>query len=268
MKRAITTLMATLLLGLAFTACEKEGTTGGNNGGGNNNGPGIELNMSNSGDGNIFFEQNYCVYSFGNNNCQSCAVKVLMSESNNFYFEYDGPLLWDQEHGNHYGSIGEISNIGNVGNLSGITNIPTSGWVSQMAVMPGKGYVIRYRGFGFNYTYARVYVKDWILSTDGGIIGATIAYQDKWEKEQGSCISGSTWKCLQYDRNIIINFISDSTLLFCNYGIIDTLPCIINERHGEYYGENGLFYFYVDNYDILYYYVNDLGGALSFRRTN
>lgn len=191
MKRAITTLMATLLLGLAFTSCEKENIAGGNNGGENNNGTiftddatGIELNMSNSGSDKISFETSYISIS---GHIDIAYIHLTISSSNNFdlysnisssYMEYD------------------IASIGSVTSLSTITNIPTSGWVKQIAVNPGTGYVIRYKGQGFEYTYARLYVKDWIVSTSGGIIGATVVYQDKWGQTGGhndESLFGTSW---------------------------------------------------------------------------
>lgn len=204
MKRAITTLMAAMLLGLAFTSCEKEDTTGGNNGGGNNNGPvitdddtGIELNMSNSGNDRLRFETNYINY-YGN--IGTASFYLCISNSNNFYFEYNnGQIEYD------------IARVGTMTSMSSINSIPSTGWVKQIAVNPGTGYIIRYKGEGFGYIYARLYVKDWIVSTGGGIIGATIVYQDKWGQDNGQddseeSIAGTTWRLREIDEYVDFTF--------------------------------------------------------------
>ena len=104
----------------------------------------------------------------------------------------------------HYGSARyDIARVGSVANMSAINTIPTSGWVNQIAVNPGMGYIIRYGGNGFGYTYARLFVKEWLVNTNGGIIGATLVYQDKWGQENvqnGSeeTIHGSKWLSYEY----------------------------------------------------------------------
>lgn len=72
-------------------------------------------------------------------------------------------------------SIGKLKGLGN------ITKIPTSGWASQVAVIPEYGYVgasygaSSYRMAGT--TYLRIYVMDYIESIGGGVIGADVKYQ-------------------------------------------------------------------------------------------
>ncbi|MBO4307887.1 MAG: hypothetical protein J5848_06215 [Bacteroidales bacterium] len=205
MKRAITTLIAAMLLGLAFTACEKEDTTGGTNGSGNNNGPvitdddtGIELNMRNDGSDEIYFETNY----IANDGYTNYAlVHLAMSSSNNFYLTRD------------YGSVEyDIARVGTVAGMSAITSIPTSGWVKQIAVNPGTGYIIRYKSQGFGYTYARLYVKEWLVSTGGGIIGATVVYQDKWgQGSDESFLVGTKWKYTDNEDEITLEFLTESS---------------------------------------------------------
>ena len=165
-----------MFLCFAFAACEKENTNpGGDNGGGNNNGPvitdddiGIELNMSNNGDDKIYFTIFRPDYA---NTTFSCYIK--MSSSNNFVLgtDWSGDII-------DY----DIASVGHVTGLSSINTIPTSGWVKQIAVNLGTGYIIRYKSGG-PYTNVRLYVKDWIVSTGGGIIGAIVVYQDKWGQE-------------------------------------------------------------------------------------
>lgn len=77
--------------------------------------------------------------------------------------------------GNNFsGSYSYFASIGKVRGLGNVSDIPTSGWASQVAVNPGYGYVA-YNG-GDNQFY-RIYVEDYIVSTGGGIIGADIKYQ-------------------------------------------------------------------------------------------
>lgn len=77
--------------------------------------------------------------------------------------------------GNNFsGSSSYFASIGKVRGLGNVSDIPTSGWASQVAVNPGYGYVA-YNG-GDNQFY-RIYVEDYIVSTGGGIIGADIKYQ-------------------------------------------------------------------------------------------
>lgn len=69
----------------------------------------------------------------------------------------------------YFASVGSIKGLGNV------ANIPTTGWASQVAVIPGHGYVA-YNKWGDKKFY-RIYVTDYITSTGGGIIGAEVKYQ-------------------------------------------------------------------------------------------
>ena len=203
MKRTITALIATMLLALAFTSCEKDNVTNRGNTG-NNNGPvitdddtGIELNMSNSGSDYIYFYTNF-IEDGGYTN-PAGEVRLNISSSNNFIL-----------HGNYsYYLNYDIARVGTIAGISAITSIPTSGWVEQIAVNPGTGYVIRYKGQGFGYTYARLYVKDWIVSTSGGIIGATVVYQDKWgQGSDESALVGTKWRCTEYEYEITLEFLT------------------------------------------------------------
>ena len=73
---------------------------------------------------------------------------------------------------------GAIADVGSVRHLGKITSVPTSGWAYEVAVRPGHGYVV---GSEYSNEFARIYVKDWIEGTDGGILGAVIVYQDHWK---------------------------------------------------------------------------------------
>lgn len=69
-------------------------------------------------------------------------------------------------------SLGKMKGLGNV------TAIPQDGWNYSVAVNPGKGYVVRYKGYYDSQAiYARLYVVSEIAGTSGGIIGYTIKCQ-------------------------------------------------------------------------------------------
>lgn len=69
-------------------------------------------------------------------------------------------------------SLGKIKGLGNV------TAIPQDGWNYSVAVNPGEGYVVRYKGhYDSQAIYARLYVVSEIAGTSGGIIGYTIKCQ-------------------------------------------------------------------------------------------
>ncbi len=78
-----------------------------------------------------------------------------VNKANNF----DGPV--------EFVSVGRVTGLGN------IRNVPEQGWSDEVAVIPGNGYVIRDK----SNLYIRLYVVDYIISTSGGIIGATVKFQ-------------------------------------------------------------------------------------------
>ena len=79
--------------------------------------------------------------------------------------------------------IGRIVNVGKVKGIADIKKIPETGWWDELAVVPGEGYI--YKGEYSSLTkYARIYVVDYITSTSGGIIGATIKYQPNWNPDE------------------------------------------------------------------------------------
>ncbi|MDR0873810.1 MAG: DUF5036 family protein [Prevotellaceae bacterium] len=76
----------------------------------------------------------------------------------------------------------EVVNIGRVNGLGSIKKTPSSGWTTGTAVEPGSGYVFRMNDAG-GYTYARLYVVEWIIDTSGGIMGAKVKYQYPFNPE-------------------------------------------------------------------------------------
>ena len=101
-------------------------------------------------------------------------VYLGMNSSNNLHAVAAG----------HDGTQAQIVSIGKVNGLSSIKNIPEQGWTNQVAAIQGYGYVYRSCYYGrAPYTYARIYVVDYMNSTSGGIMGCTIKYQQKWEPD-------------------------------------------------------------------------------------
>lgn len=97
-----------------------------------------------------------------------------------------------------YARGGEIVSVGSVKGLGSINIIPENGWSREVAVIPGTGYVVRIsvpvtwqdveikgeihsEPSSYAYSYSRLYVVDYMTSTIGGIMGATIKYQGKWK---------------------------------------------------------------------------------------
>lgn len=86
---------------------------------------------------------------------------------------------------------GEINCIGKVAGLGNIRKLPKEGWAIISAILPEHGYILRCKSdIDMNgnstpngYTYCRLYVVDYIISTEGGIIGATIKYQSPFFPE-------------------------------------------------------------------------------------
>lgn len=258
MKRAITTLMAAMLLGLTFTACDKEDTTGGNNGGGNNNGTvitdddmGIELNMRNDDSDRIYFETNFIK---DNGVISTAEIYLHMTSSNNFDLNCDYNSYWMNY---------DIARVGTVAGMSAITNIPTSGWVEQVAVNPGNGYVIRYKGQGFGYKYARLYVKDWIVSTSGGIIGATVVYQDKWGQSGNSneSLFGTSWYWTGEETIDDITHTIRWTLAFSSSSFTGTMETIDISSEGYYTDNSSFTYTYENNHGELTEIIPELSSS-------
>lgn len=199
---------------ILFIGCEKEnGSINGNPGGGivTQDDAGIELNLDNHMNSKLWFSHYYYT---NQGDIRSDHVTLGIESTNNFVFE------------NSFYAEHSISKFGNVSSISAITSVPSSGWVGKIAVNPGSGYVVRYRGDGFNYTYARIYVKSWITNTLGEIIGATIVYQDNWGKEQGSPNLAECEYVSSSNNNIVFNSTSTGTLNGNNF------TYTIEERHG------------------------------------
>lgn len=104
-----------------------------------------------------------------------CAY-IGINNANNF------KVMWTD--GYEISGAGDIIDMGKK-RLSQITSLPTSGWTQETAVLVGHGYIFRartghyYYGTGWEFTpynYVKIYVKDFITGTSGGIIGAEVKY--------------------------------------------------------------------------------------------
>lgn len=82
-------------------------------------------------------------------------------------------------------NIFDFVSLGLTGGLSQIKSIPLIGWAKTVAVVPGAAYIARSSNYSYSwgsysfwgYSYARLYVTDYITGTSGGIIGAIVKYQ-------------------------------------------------------------------------------------------
>lgn len=66
----------------------------------------------------------------------------------------------------YFVSLGKMRGLGNV------TSIPKNGWATNVAVVPGNGYVAYSEGM-----FYRIYVVEEVVGTTGGVIGYTFKYQ-------------------------------------------------------------------------------------------
>lgn len=78
---------------------------------------------------------------------------------------------------------GEAADIGEVNGLGNVNTKPTVGYSNSAALIPGHGYVIRWRKTdnypvsSQPYFYHRFYVKEYSINTSGGIMGVLINFQ-------------------------------------------------------------------------------------------
>jgi len=81
-----------------------------------------------------------------------------------------------------------ICDLGTMQGLGNITNIPQTGYTipaylssSTVACQTGHGYVVKFELSSYGTVYVRLYVVEKIISTGGGIMGATVKYQYPFE---------------------------------------------------------------------------------------
>lgn len=87
--------------------------------------------------------------------------------------------LWIDGADNFYASSGYIVDLGSMKGLGNIGYIPKTGYVDNVAVTPGDGYIWAVRGYYDSdpYTFYRIYVSNYTQNASGEIIGADIKYQ-------------------------------------------------------------------------------------------
>lgn len=101
-------------------------------------------------------------------------------------------------------SLGKVNGLGN------ITKIPKLGWTKTTSVKPGFGYVAY-----SNNVYYRVFVEDYIISTDGGVIGAEVKYQKPFlGLVEDPKIENSSLSFSKEGDETIITLDNDSVVLF------------------------------------------------------
>ncbi|MDR1562033.1 MAG: DUF5036 family protein [Dysgonamonadaceae bacterium] len=109
-------------------------------------------------------------------NCNNGCTYIYPDGVNGSYF-YIGS---DDNFFSYHSSIWKFATIGKMRGLGNVTKIPTSGWATKVAVVPGYGYVGRHSDYN-DTTYVRIYVVDYLEGTSGGVIGANVKYQSPFE---------------------------------------------------------------------------------------
>ncbi len=104
-------------------------------------------------------------------------IQLSMRDDDNGKTLLDNIYISDENFASNYVWPGNTVTFVSLGSMSGLANvkqIPTTGWASKVAVVPGNGYIAYDNLTG---SYYRLYVTDYIVSTTGGIIGADVKYQ-------------------------------------------------------------------------------------------
>lgn len=114
----------------------------------------------------------------------------FISYYDNLNYGYNQSYFWIDEADN-LTCGGDVVCIGKVAGLGNIRERPEVGWADEAALLPGYGYILRgpskydqdEKPTLDGYNYCRVYVVDYLTSTGGGIIGATVKYQSPFIPE-------------------------------------------------------------------------------------
>lgn len=104
-------------------------------------------------------------------------IQLSMRDDDNGKTLLDNIYISDENFASNYVWPGNPVTFVSLGNMSGLANvnqIPTAGWASKVAVVPGNGYIAYDSS---KDTYYRLYITNYIVSTTGGIIGADVKYQ-------------------------------------------------------------------------------------------
>lgn len=150
---------------------------------------------------------------------------VILSMRNNKGTRLDGSIYIDEGDnfsGASFASLGAVNGLGNV------SYIPTTGWASKMAVMPGNGYVAYTNG-----TYYRIYVLGYTLNSSDEIIGADVKYQKPFWGTDAKIklttdqltFSGETGgeQSLVFENTTLIPFTVESDAEWCRVSPASTL---------------------------------------------
>lgn len=99
--------------------------------------------------------------------------------------------------GTYFVSLGQMRGLGN------ITSIPTIGWASTVAIVPGNGYVAYSEGM-----FYRIYVVEELVGTSGGIIGYTFRYQAPFAGRDEELKLSQTSVTLDAENAATVNFLN------------------------------------------------------------
>lgn len=99
--------------------------------------------------------------------------------------------------GTYFVSLGQMRGLGN------ITSIPTIGWASTVAIVPGNGYVAYSEGM-----FYRIYVVEELVGTSGGIIGYTFRYQAPFAGRDEELKLSQTYVTLDAENAATVNFLN------------------------------------------------------------
>jgi len=174
LQRGAVALLCAMLLGMVSCDKDDDGAAGGNGGAAVPDPEGtvtVQVRNANNGGTQVFPD------GFGWNIGDSFKRWA-------FVIDKSDNLCCDQNAGGVI-CVGEVAGLGN------IRVRPEVGWAGEAAVLPGYGYILRTRSQDDQdgnptpdgYNYCRVYVVDYLTSTSGGIIGATIKYQSPFIPE-------------------------------------------------------------------------------------
>lgn len=125
-----------------------------------------------------------------------------------------------------YNSYVDFASVGEISGLNKITSIPTSGWAKSAAVIPGTGYVVRYRNSS-STTYARLYVVEHTVNTAGGIMGATVKYQCPFQLPIVSSTTSLTFTSAASEQTLTLSNPTTIAVMekpeWCNVSAIENL---------------------------------------------
>lgn len=167
MKTNLFKLMATLFvaaLSFGFTSCGGDDDDSGNGGGTSSDPEGtITVNMRNDYNDYTWFQGGSLEITNSNN----------FTCGGNYYYNDNGKVFQRKT---------SIVCVGKVKGIGSITRIPKNGWNSECLVQPGYGYIYHVKetlnSSSTTLYFVRIYVVDYMKDISGGIIGATIKYQE------------------------------------------------------------------------------------------